>query len=223
MVGVITNWDILAHPIATIRCFGWGLFFRAVAPWSEKTFLALLQDGGYFGAVSPKLPTLLERCILLEQRTKRIYENLGIALSGEGYVVQFFGDLAAQEQHHVDLLEVCRALSLRNAWKANLFSPWQDYLARLEKQLDAAEAAVSRIDSIDAALQMMIEIESSEIDEVSSAAVAATDAAFVKRLKPFRDAMDAHVAYISERLPRLSPQLAIECRKLHAKLPRVRN
>ena len=81
MVGVITSWDIFAHPISTIRCFGWGVFFRAVAPWHEKTFLSLLQDAGYFGAAASKVPTILERCIVLEQRAKRIYEILATAFS----------------------------------------------------------------------------------------------------------------------------------------------
>jgi hypothetical protein len=222
MVGVITSWDIFAHPIATVHAFGWGLFFRAVAPWSNKTFLALLQDGGYFGVGSAKLPSLLERCIELERRTARIYQDLATGLAGEGFVVRFFSDLAAHEREHAELLDVCRALALRNAWKASLFSPWQDYLSRLEQQLDAAEAAVPQIDSIDAALQLMLRLESSEIDEVCSAAIASADVAFVKRLKPFRQAMEAHIAYIAERLPRLSPQLTFECRKLHAKLPRAR-
>ena len=43
MVGVITGWDILVHPITTIRCFGWRVFFMAVAPWQGKTFLSLLR------------------------------------------------------------------------------------------------------------------------------------------------------------------------------------
>ena len=30
MVGVISHWDILAHPVVTIRAFGWRVFFRAV-------------------------------------------------------------------------------------------------------------------------------------------------------------------------------------------------
>jgi hypothetical protein len=223
MVGVITSLDIFAHPIATIRSFGWGVFFKAVAPWNEKTFLSLLQDAGCLGGASSKVPTLLERCIALERRTKQIYENLAAALGGQGYVVQLFANLAEQEQYHAELLEVCRAASLRSNWKANLFSPWQDYLPRLEQQMDAAEAAVPQIDSIDAALQLMIQIESSEIDEVCAAALAASDAAFVKRLKPFREAMEVHVAYISEWLPKLSPQLMFACRELQAKFPRVRS
>ena len=50
MVGVINAWDILAHPVATIRSFGWRVFFRAIGPWQSRPFLSLLRDAGYFGA-----------------------------------------------------------------------------------------------------------------------------------------------------------------------------
>jgi hypothetical protein len=222
MVGVITTWDILAHPISTIRCFGWQVFFKAVAPWHDGTFLSLLRDAGYFGAVS-NVPTVLHRCIVLEQRAKRIYEILAAALSDQGVVGQFFAGLAVQEQYHADLLEVCLAAAKRNTWKTNLFNPWQEYLPRLEQQMDAADAAVFEIKSVDAALALVLQIESSEINEVFRAAVAASDAAFVKRLKPFRQAMDAHMSYIAERLPELSANLLPACRELRARFPKARH
>ncbi len=81
MVGVITGWDILAHPISTIRCFGWRVFFRAVAPWQDKPFLSLLQDAGFLKAGTSEVPTILERCIALElrvKRTRRIRTNCDI-------------------------------------------------------------------------------------------------------------------------------------------------
>ncbi len=220
MLGVITSWDVFTHPISTIRCFGWRVYFRAVTPWNETTFLSVLQDAGCLGAPASKAPAILERCIILEQRAKRIYESLSTAFSGQRL---FFIGLALQEQFHVDLLAVCRAASLRSGWRVNIFNPWQDYLPRLEKMMDDAEAAVCRLDNIQAALRLVIQIESSEINDVFSAALAATDAAFVRRLRPFQEAMEAHMAYIADWLPGLSPQLTIACRELRAKFPRVRN
>ena len=222
MVGVITSWDILAHPIATIRCFGWQVFFKAVAPWQGRTFLSLLQAAAFPRAATSNVPTILERCIGLELRAKRIYTALAKALDDQGLVGPFFAGLAEQEQYHADLLELARAAAIRSGWKANLFNPWQDYLPRLEQQMDAAEAAVREIDSVDAALQLVIQIESSEINQVFHAALAATDAAFVKRLKPFQKAMEAHMSYIVERLPQLSPRLMLATRELRARFPGVR-
>jgi len=88
--------------------------------------------------------------------------------------------------------------------------------------MDAAETSVYSIDSVEAALQLVIQIESSEINEVFRAALAATDAVFVKRLKPFRKTMEHHMSYIANRLPELSPQLELACRELRKKFPRVR-
>ena len=221
MVGVISHWDILAHPVVTIRCFGWGVLFRAIAPWHDRTFLSLLQEGGYFGAAVSKAPTILERCIALELRAKRVYKALAKAFRDDALVGPFFDGLAVQEQYHVDLLEVCRAAALRGDWKANLFNPWQDYLPRLEQQMEAIEAAVPEMDSVDAALQLVVQIECSEINQVFSAALGATDSVFVNKLRPFREAMESHMTYIVERLPELSPKLVLACRELRAKFPRV--
>jgi ferritin len=169
--------------------------------------------------VVSKIPTILERCISLELRAKRIYTILANALDDQGLVGPFFAGLAQQEQYHADLLELARAAAVRSGWKAKLFNPWQDYLPRLEWQMDAVEAAVQKIDSVDAALQLVIQIETSEINQVFNAALAATDAAFVKKLRPFQKAMEAHMSYIVERLPQLSPNLILPTRELRARFP----
>jgi hypothetical protein len=221
MVGVITGWDVLAHPVVTIRCFGWQVFFKAVVPWQGMTFLSLLQSSAFPRAATSNVPTILERCIGLELRAKRIYTALAKALDDQGLVGPFFAGLAEQEQYHVDLLELARTAAIRSGWKANLFNPWEDYLPRLERQMDAAETAVSGIDSVNAALQLVIQIESSEINRVFRAALAATDAAFVKKLKPFQRTMEAHMSYIVERLPQLSPKLMLTTRELRAEFPAV--
>ena len=62
---------------------------------------------------------------------------LAKALDDQGLVGPFFAGLVEQEQYHVDLLELARAAAIRKGWKASLFNPWQDYLPRLEQQMDA--------------------------------------------------------------------------------------
>jgi hypothetical protein len=221
MVGAITSLDILAHPITTIRCFGWRVFFRAVVPWRDTPFLSLVRDAGFLNPSESSVSTILERCIGLELRAKRIYTALAKALDDQGVVGPFFAGLAEQEQYHADLLELCRAAAIRKGWRASVFNPWQDYLPRLEQQMAAAEAGVYEIDSVDAALRLVIQIEASEINEVFQAAIAATDAAFVKKLKPFRKTMEVHMSYIVERLPQLSPNLILPTRELRARFPHL--
>ena len=72
-------------------------------------------------------------------------------------------------------------------------------------------------------MQLVVQIESSEINPVFDAAVAATDSAFVKKLRPFQEAMEAHMTYIVDRIPELSPELLPVCRELRAKFPGVRS
>jgi len=222
MVGVITHWDILTHPISTIQCFGWTVFFRAIVPKHEQTFLGLLQESGFFRVATPKEPTILERCIALELRAKRIYERLGTRFKEMTEASEFLAGLAVQEQYHADLLEVCRAAAKRSGWKPQLFNPWQDYLPRLEQQMDATEAVAEKISSVEDALEVVIRVESSEINGVFRAALDATDSTFVKRLRPFQEAMEAHMTHIAERIPELCPRLLNFCRELRAKFPRVR-
>jgi hypothetical protein len=222
MVGVISTRDILAHPITTIRCFGWLVFFKAVSPWQDQTFLALLRGAGWFHVAAPPMSAVFDRCVALELRANRLYTALAAVFAKQGLVSEFFRVLAHGEQYHADLLEVASAAAARGRWKANLFNPWQDYLPRLEQQMDSAEAAMKEIDSLEDALRTVLQIESSEINQVFPAALAATDAAFVKRLRPFREAIDAHMAYIIERLPELSPQLLPACRELRARFARAR-
>ena len=223
MVGAITSLDVLTHPVSTIQCFGWRVFFRAVAPWNDQTFLSVLQDAGFLGGGVSTVPSILERCIALELRAKRIYNVLAGTFANDDSVGPFFSGLAEQEQHHADLLGVCRAAAVRGRWKALLFNPWQDFLPRLEQQMERVEAGVQEIRSIEDALQVVIEVESSEINPVFEAAVAATDAAFVQKLKPFRETMIAHMTHIVEEIPELSPPMVSACRDLRAKFPFVRS
>ncbi len=219
MVGVITTRDILAHPLSIIQSFGWLIFFRAVAPWQGRSFLQLLQESGCFRPSPSSLTSIFQRCIDLELRAQRIYRVLARALEDEGVVSLFFANLAEQEQHHADLLQLVQAAAARNGWKARLFDPWHDYLPRLEQQMEASEAAVYRIDSVEAALRLVVEIESSEINQVFDALITATDAACVRRLSVFRESMEAHIGYIVDRLPVLAPELLGVSRQLRAKFP----
>jgi hypothetical protein len=223
MVGVITGWDILAHPVVTVRCFGWQVFFRAVVPWQGKSFLSLVQPAAFSRPATSNVSTILERCIGLELRAMRIYRVLAKALDDQELVGPFFASLVRHEQCHADLLEIARAAAIRRGWKASVFNPLQDYLPRLEQQMDTAEIAVREIDSLDAALRLVIQIESSEINQVFNTALAAANAAFVRRLRPFQEAMESHMSYIVKRIPQLSPNLMLLTRELRARFPQVRS
>ena len=214
MDGVIRSRDILAHPITTIRCFGWRVFFKAALPWRHKTLLSLLQEGQYFGDARRKAPELFRRCIGVEWQAKRIYAAFARVFVESRSASRFFEILAQQEQEHAELLEVCQTIAGRSGWKAEPFALWHDLLPRLEQRMQTMESSLSRVGSLDDALRLVIQIESSEINEVFHGVVAATNSTFVQKLKPFRDAIDLHVAYISRRMSELAPLLTEACQEL---------
>ena len=226
MVGAITSWDILSHPLATARSFGWRVFFRAVLSRDKKTFLSLLEESDFFRADIPELPAIIKRCIGLELRVKRVYTAFARALAkdpvGKGPLSRFFYTLAIQEQEHAELLELCRAATARGGWKTAYLNPWQECVERLEKQMDEVEASTSSIRSDDDLLQLVIQIESLEVNHVFQAILAAANSPFVERLWAFRSAMKAHIAYISRRIPQLAPELTLACRELRAGVPSLR-
>ena len=222
MTGVIRAWDILLHPIVTIRCFGWRIFFKAIfPPWHKRTFVSLLREAHVFEGTSSKIPQLLGRCIGVELQAKKIYAAFARVFAETESASQFFEGLARQEQDHADLLEVCWTVARRGCWKADHSTSWQDLLPRLEKLMQAMESSRNQIDSLDDALLLAIHIESSEVNQVFLGVVGATDSAFVRSLKPFYHAMDKHVAHICRRIPELAPHLTPACRELRAKLPQL--
>lgn len=214
MIGVITGRDIFAHPIATIRCFGWRVFFRAILPGREQTFLSLLQDCGYFHEEASQAPNVLDHCIGLELRAKHVYQRFARQFADQESVRFFFAGLAEQEQHHADLLRVCRSIVLRGVWRADFFHPWQEHLPELEQRMADAEAEAAETVTVMDALRLTIRIESSEVNAMFHASLAASRSLFVKRLRPFGQAMNAHMHYLLEHVPALAAELADDCREM---------
>jgi len=158
MVGEIRNWDILTHPIATICCFGWRIFFKAAFSWQAKTFLSLLQENGFFEAAGSTVPEVFRRCIGIELQAKRVYAALARMFAETESTRQFFEVLAQQEQAHADLLEICRAAASRGGWRAEHLSSWQGLLPRLEQQMQVIEDSLTSIGSSEDALRLVIQI-----------------------------------------------------------------
>ena len=89
--------------------------------------------------------------------------------------------------------------------------------------METAEATLPKINSLDAALRLVVQIECSEINRVFDAALAATDATFVKKLKPFREATEIHLSYLAERLPGQFARMIRNVRELRVRFPTMPN
>ena len=71
-------------------------------------------------------------------------------------------------------------------WKEGQVTPWRQVVPRLERHMAAAEAASTMVKHVRAGLELVIDIESSEINDVFSSVVAAVDSDFVQHTAGLR-------------------------------------
>lgn len=214
MVGVIRKRNILAHPIVTIRCFGWQVFLRALLAPPGATFLSLLSPVGPAKPAKKVWCEPIQRCGELELRVKRIYEDMAERFSENSNAREFFTALACQEQEHYELLQLCSASMRRGDWKSDLFSQSLKSLPGLEAHMHAAEKTAQLLSTLPEALELALSLECSEINFVFRGVVEASQSPFVRRLQAFNRAGADHLEYIGRRLPLLAPSLADACRPL---------
>lgn len=214
MVGVIRRRDIIAHPLVTIRCFGWPVFLNALRAGRNRTFLSVLGETDPLRPKTIEVPGLLGDCVELELRAQRIYESLADRHRNNEPVSQFFATLAGQESTHAELLELCRTIAGREGWMDEYFAPWRAAIPRLDALMDEVEASLEDLSSVEDALRLVIQVEGSEINQVFESVVAATDSDFVRSLQAFQSAEETHISYIADRIPEFEPALAGECADL---------
>jgi hypothetical protein len=196
------------------------VFFKALFAGSEKTFLSLLAPVAPAEGTPTHLSVLVEHCIGLELRARRIYIAFANAFADDLRASDFFRTLAKQEQTHADLLAVCRVAAQRVGWSANCTNPWEEYIPHLEKHFDEIEDSLHSVGSLEDALQRVVQIETGEINRVFQAALASCDAAFISRLGVFRRAVETHVTYLTDQLPKLDPRFIASSNTLRKLFPR---
>lgn len=214
MVGAIRKRNILAHPIVTIRCFGWRVFVKALLASPGTTFLSLVT------LAEPVKPTRkpwrepIERCCQLEMRGRHIYLELAERFSENTEACEFFTALANQEQEHYDLLQLCSAAMRRGHWKSEVFAQSQKSLPGLEAHMHAAERTARLLKTLPEALELALALECSEINFVFHGVVKSSESPFVRRVRAFNAAGRDHLEYIGRRVPELEPSLRDACEPL---------
>jgi rubrerythrin len=214
MLGAIRKRDVVAHPVVTIRSFGWWVFLKAVVAGRNQTFLSLLVETRVLSEAAINVPELIGRCAELERSAERIYSSLAERFVEQPAVRNFLLTLSHQERGHAELLEVCRAALRRGKFDEKRFAPWNDAVPRLQRELTRTEAAVDEVTTAAEALRRVLAIESSEINDIFLAVVGASDTEFVRRLTIFRKTGQKHVRFISDSVAQIEPSLAPECQKL---------
>jgi hypothetical protein len=204
MIGAIRTWDVLRHPWVTIQCFGWRTFLRALAAGPKDTFLSLLNDGAFFGFSDSEASDIVQQCIDLELRAKQLYLTLAEATAHAESPSQLFLDLAEQQQEHADLLRLCMAASNHVGWRRKDLPLWRKTLLRLNQEMLEAELHGSEISDLDGAMRLVVQVESSGVNQVVLALIAASNSEFVKKLRPFQYSVEMHLSYIAARIPPLA-------------------
>ncbi len=207
MVGAIKKRDILAHPIVTIRSFGWRAFLRALIARRDATFLSVVAESETPQPAEDDVTDFVARCVELELQASRIYTVLARRFAGEEAAREFFVDLARQEESHAELLELCRVAATHQRWHDEPLRPGRAAVPELERRMREAEVSLGDITSLRQALQLVIEIESSEVNDVFAGVVAAADSDFVRGLRVFHDATARHLEFICRGIARLDPEL----------------
>lgn len=214
MDGAIRKRDILTHPVATIRTFGWKAFVRSLLARPGQSFLAIVARTVLPSKAVEEEAEFVAHAIGLERGAMRIYRCLAERFSHMQELHDFFMKLSRAEEHHAELLELCIASSDRQAWMKRSLEPWRDTVARLEDQMQRFQLRAYQMLSVPGALRLVIAIESSEIDEVFEAIVEASDSRFAQAVEAFRSAGDAHIEEICRTIPKLDPELLAACSAL---------
>ncbi len=219
MVGAIRKRDVIGHPVATIRCFGWGVFLRTLVAERDRTFLSIVLEADARQVRSARAPDVLRDCITLELQALRLYECLALRFSASEPARRLFAALAGEEREHADLLEVCRAAAAKARREPSGFDEHRETVARLRKEMDGVERGLDRIQSVADALRLVLKIEGSEINGMFRILVAGADSDFVRAVGAFRRATETHLSRAAEEVARIEPALAEESRRLASGAP----
>jgi len=219
MKGVICRRHVIAHPLTTIQSFGWTVFFRALTAGPDRTFLSIVAPTLFEEPPPPAVSSLIERCVGLEVRAAAIYRRLAGKHGDTPPLASFFETLARHEQGHAELLELCRGLAGESSWEEKDLERWLSVLPRLEDRMTEVEKNLEDLVETSDVLNLVIDIEGSEINQLFHGVVSATKNDFVQTFDAFRNAEKEHLDFICSEIPRLEVDLAGACADLRAAHP----
>ncbi len=220
MIGAIRTRDILAHPVTTVRCFGWRVFIRSLLGGRRQTFLSLIGNELVgLGDASTDFERLIGRCVALERDAEEVYRALAERFGLETPGGSFFLLLADQEHAHAQLLEICALAARRTLLPPEALAPLDDAVGRAQRCLRLQRSAAEAVEQLDDALKVVLRIETSEINRLFAGVVASTESRFVERLAVFQEAGRRHVGFICREIERLDPGFQQACAALREAEP----
>ena len=213
MQGVITRVQVLAHPVVIVESFGVKVLLRAIFASARETFLEIVsrcaEEEAHAGMVELDLLRAVNRFIGFECRVRDVYRRLAERFSGVAEAAKFFRTLSGHEEGHAIVLSrVQRELRRGRLWKQSKdlhLSIVEAFAARLE----AYEEEVLRGVTLERALEIVEDIEGSELNVVFDTLNGCVDMRSRARFERFFVLTERHLAYCREQIRRLRAQHGI--------------
>jgi hypothetical protein len=207
MQGVITRVQVLAHPIVIVESFGLKVLVRALLSGGDETFLEIVrrcaEEEAHLGMHELHLARTVKRFVGFECRVGDLYRALAERFSRTPDAAEFFGTLSRHEEGHAIVLSrVRRELRKGRLWKESkeLHAAAVD---AFEARLAAVEDEVGRGVTLARALELVEEIEGSELNVVFDTLNGSVDMRSRARFERFFVLTRRHLAYCREQLERL--------------------
>jgi hypothetical protein len=147
----------------------------------------------------------------------KLYRSLAMRFVDVEPVHEFFVNLARQEESHAELLELCHASSGPQSRIEEHLEPWREVLSHLEDELPIFERRMEQAGGLLDALRLVIDIESSEINDAFNGIMEANESSFVRAVTAFSSAQEEHIELICRTIPTIVPDLTEACQALREK------
>ncbi|MGC4121696.1 MAG: hypothetical protein QM765_45390 [Myxococcales bacterium] len=206
MLGVITRRQVLAHPLAIYRGFGARVLMRALTSRRDETFLDVInrcaEEEAHHDLADVDFAPTVERFQGFEVRARELYWTLANQQQALD-AATFFRALAAQEESHAVLLAHVRREARRGrCWKRSQ-REYQRELVAVDHLLSHLEAEAREPVGLARALEMVEELEGSELDVVFDTLCHSVDRRSLLRLRRFFAVSEEHRAFCARRIDAL--------------------
>ncbi len=204
MRGVITKVQVLAHPVVIVESFGVKVLVRALFADARETFLDVVsrcaEEEAHVGMEEVDLLATVRRFIGYERRVGAVYRRLAEQLAVDPEAAEFFRSLSLHEEGHaIVLLRVRREIRKGHLWKASR-DLHLGALETLEDGIAGREEEVRRGVTLARALDIVEELEGSEINVVFDALSACVDMRSRARFERFFVLTHHHLRYCKDHL-----------------------
>lgn len=207
MKGVITRVQVLAHPVVIVESYGLKVLVRALFAGARETFLDVVsrcaEEDAHLGMEDLGLLRTVNHFIRLEVRVRDVYRLLARRFVADAVAAGFFATLTLHEEGHALVLSrVRREVRRGRLWKRSRELHLADEVA-FDARLAALEEEVRRGPTLARALEIVEEIEGSEVNVVFDTLSGCVDMRSRARFERFFVLSKRHVAYCAERVAAL--------------------